>query len=57
MTSTGYKTRGVFDRYNIVSDGDLQEATAKISRANDPGTQSGHLSVTVPQASDPVTIN
>jgi integrase len=30
MTITGHKTRDVFDRYNVVSDGDLQEAARRI---------------------------
>ena len=29
MTITGHKTRSVFDRYHIVSPGDLQEATRR----------------------------
>jgi hypothetical protein len=30
MTITGHKTRSVFDRYHIVSPGDLQEAARRI---------------------------
>lgn len=32
MTITGHKTRSVFERYNIVSDGDLKEAAQKLER-------------------------
>ena len=31
MTITGHKTRSVFDRYHIVSPGDLQEATRRLA--------------------------
>jgi len=31
MQMTGHKTRAVFDRYHIVSDGDLKEAAAKLN--------------------------
>ena len=31
MKITGHKTRAVFDRYHIVSPGDLQEATRKLA--------------------------
>lgn len=34
---TGHKTRSVFDRYHVVSPGDLQEAARKISQI--PGCQ------------------
>ena len=37
MTITGHKTRSVFDRYHIVSPGDLQEAARRLS-----GLDSGH---------------
>jgi integrase len=35
MTITGHKTRAMFDRYNIVSPGDLQEAARKLA---EPGS-------------------
>ena len=31
MTMTGHKTRSVFERYNIVSDGDLRDAAGKLN--------------------------
>jgi len=33
MQLSGHKTRAVFDRRHIVSDGDLQEAAQKLSQA------------------------
>ncbi len=35
MQMTGHKTRSVFQHYNIVSDGDLREAAAKLDEAMD----------------------
>jgi len=32
MTITGHKTRGIFDRYHIVSPGDLKTAAAKLAQ-------------------------
>jgi len=34
MKMTGHKTRAVFDRYHIVSPADLQEAAARLARAD-----------------------
>jgi len=40
MQLTGHKTRSVFDRYHIVPESDLREATARPSRAMVSGTVS-----------------
>ena len=41
MTLTGHKTRSVFERYNIVSAGDLLEAAKKLDAARH-GHSFGH---------------
>jgi hypothetical protein len=38
MTISGHSTRSVFDRYNIVDETDLAEATRKIEARNQPST-------------------
>ena len=38
MRITGHKTRAVFDRYNIVSKADLQDAANKIAAGHNLGT-------------------
>ena len=35
MQLTGHRTRSVFERYNIVSDGDLRDAAARLDLARD----------------------
>ena len=34
MKMTGHQTRSIFERYNIVSDGDLKDAAARLDAAN-----------------------
>jgi hypothetical protein len=41
MQMTGHKTRSVFERYNIVSDGDLLDAAKRLDAAM--GTISGTI--------------
>ena len=36
MQISSHKTRSIFDRYHIVSEGDLREAARKLSSAPDP---------------------
>jgi hypothetical protein len=41
MTITGHKSRAVFDRYHIVSPGDLREAVRRLTGTN-AGTVGTH---------------
>jgi hypothetical protein len=44
MSITGHKSRGVFDRYHIVSPADLKAATRRLAEAD--GHVSGHVRAT-----------
>ncbi len=48
MTVTGHKTRAVFDRYHIVSPGDLQDVARKLT-GTFSGTPGGLPLTPVPQ--------
>lgn len=54
MQMAGHKTRSVFDRYHIVSDGDLQEAARRLERAF-PG-QTMTKTMTVARMSPPTKL-
>jgi hypothetical protein len=47
MMISGHRTRDVFERYNIVSDGDMREAAEKIRQAflGSNGHTFGHTSL------------
>ena len=54
MQLTGHKTRSVFERYNIVSQGDLMEAPSKLNQFHsatgaNPGTVKGSAREVKPQ--------
>lgn len=42
MQLSGHKTRSVFERYNIVSDGDLTDAAERLNKFSNPGVMSAN---------------
>jgi len=56
MTMTGHKTRSVFERYNIVSEGDLRDAAARLDRAADTISDTIHNLQPVPAKSPSLSI-
>jgi hypothetical protein len=52
MQLTGHKTRSVFERYNIVSGGDLRDAARKLdaARGHIPGTPASERRLPAPQS-------
>lgn len=49
MRMSGHKTRDIFDRYDIVSEGDLQDAAQKLSRRLSPQTMTKTMTVILPE--------
>jgi hypothetical protein len=52
MQLTGHKTRSVFERYNIVSDGDLRDAAKRLDLAR-RDHKSDHSSPAASLSADP----
>jgi integrase len=51
MAVTGHKTRGVFERYNIVSTGDLREAAKKMASEDKSGRNVVPIAARIKRAS------
>jgi hypothetical protein len=49
MEIAGHKTGAIFDRYHIVSDGDLREAARRLDGAFQPQTDTSLVTIAIPK--------
>jgi len=50
MSLSGHRTRAIFDRYHIISDGDLREAAKRLDAASGRRTTTGTTTIEASEA-------